>query len=247
VYIKEKQISDMKKICLIRQPAGLGDIFFLQKAAYLVAQAGYKILWPIKDQFSFLKNYIKVPHIEFIEESNEFSYKEIYQTERTIIDSEELLYLPFQYADMFYTGCFQKAKYAMIDSDYSDWYNYLLFIRNKEKEYELYYNILKLKDDIEYNFVNKNYGSFPNYVQKNEVVSKNNLPDIKMQDIEGYTIFDWLYVIENASNIYTVDTSLLYLIDNLELKARNGDIELWSRVNHYNNIDGLFKTKYKQN
>lgn len=235
------------KKCLIKQPAGIGDIFFLQKAAYFIQNAGYEIIWPIKDQFSFIKNYIQLPYIEFIEESNEFLHKDIYQSVYHILNTDDFLYIPFQYADLHYMGCTQRAKYKMIDVDYTDWNKYLNINRNQNKERTLYYDILKLNDSSDYNFINRNYGSFPNYVQKQEVKSNNTLIDIEMRDIEGYSIFDWLYVIENAKNIYTVDTSLLYLIDGLNLRADNGELQMWSRINNYTNITGLFKKNFKLN
>jgi len=35
------------KPCLIKQPAGIGDIFFCQKIARYMAYHGYQIIWPI--------------------------------------------------------------------------------------------------------------------------------------------------------------------------------------------------------
>ena len=60
----------MSKICLIRQPAGIGDIFFLQKIAKHYLSLGYEILWPVISQFSYIKNYIKVDGITFVDEND---------------------------------------------------------------------------------------------------------------------------------------------------------------------------------
>ena len=48
----------MSKICLVRQPAGIGDIFFTQKIAKHFIAQGYDVLWPVIEQFSFIKDYI---------------------------------------------------------------------------------------------------------------------------------------------------------------------------------------------
>ena len=37
------------KPCLIKQPAGIGDVFFCQKIARIMMQHGYKIIWPLRD------------------------------------------------------------------------------------------------------------------------------------------------------------------------------------------------------
>ena len=49
----------MSKICLIRQPAGIGDIFFTQKIAMDYISKGYTVIWPVIEQFEFIKDYIK--------------------------------------------------------------------------------------------------------------------------------------------------------------------------------------------
>ena len=42
---------------------------------------------------------------------------------------------------------------------------------------------------------------------------------VKLQIIEGYTLFDWCKVFENAIEIHTVHTGINYILDKLELKA----------------------------
>ena len=39
------------KVCLIRQPSGLGDIFFSQKIAQMWIDGGYKVVWPVEDHY----------------------------------------------------------------------------------------------------------------------------------------------------------------------------------------------------
>ena len=50
----------MKKICIINQPQGLGDILYLQKIGYHYQDQGYEIYWPICDFYSsYISDYIK--------------------------------------------------------------------------------------------------------------------------------------------------------------------------------------------
>jgi hypothetical protein len=54
----------MEKICLIYQPCGLGDIFFLQKICKLYIEKGYRIIYPVVYEYEWLNDYID--GIEFI-------------------------------------------------------------------------------------------------------------------------------------------------------------------------------------
>ena len=47
------------KPCLIKQPAGIGDIFFCQKIARYMMYHGYDVIWPVLPSISWIKDYIK--------------------------------------------------------------------------------------------------------------------------------------------------------------------------------------------
>ena len=49
----------MSKICLIRQPNGLGDIIFLQKLNKAYLDKGYIVIHPVHPTYNYLKDYIK--------------------------------------------------------------------------------------------------------------------------------------------------------------------------------------------
>ena len=65
------------KSCLIKQPAGLGDVFFLQKLAYTYREKGYKIIWPVRDDIFWVSEYI--PDVEWYKMSDDFPGKEWFQ------------------------------------------------------------------------------------------------------------------------------------------------------------------------
>jgi len=46
------------KICLINQPAGIGDIFFLQYVARKYLSMGYKVIWPLQERLLWIKDHI---------------------------------------------------------------------------------------------------------------------------------------------------------------------------------------------
>ena len=64
------------KPCLIKQPAGIGDVFFCQKIARVMMQNGYQIIWPLRPDIYWIKDYIK--DIDFPTTDDEFIGKEIY-------------------------------------------------------------------------------------------------------------------------------------------------------------------------
>ena len=37
----------MSKICLVKQPAGLGDILFCKKLVKPFIEKGYEVIWPV--------------------------------------------------------------------------------------------------------------------------------------------------------------------------------------------------------
>lgn len=83
----------------------------------------------------------------------------------------------------------------------------------------MYYNVLGLKDDSEYVFFNK-YANTKNikYGGLNDLSF--DLPTIELEIKEGFTLFDWCKVFENATEIHTVHTSINYVIDKLDIKAK---------------------------
>jgi hypothetical protein len=236
----------MEKICVIKQPAGLGDIFSLQKVCRYYTSAGYDVIYPVLPQLLYIKDYIQYEGLNFISTEDDFHLKQLYLTNHNIpVEIDGTHYLPFEHASQNVSGCVIRAKYKLIGLDWEDWSDYFYFERNYKKENELYYDVLKLNDTSEYNFVNNIFGTRPGSFIKREVRSFNNLPDIIVDYIKDFTIFDWCKVIENANNIYTVDTSFLFIMEKINLKAKN--LQMWSRGNTYESIDGLFKLKWNYN
>ena len=82
---------------------------------------------------------------------------------------------------------------------------------------------------------------------KKDIPIESKLRIVEVEMMEGYSMFDWSKVIENASEIYCVDTSLFYLIDMLELKATK--LEAYSKFEpaNYMHIAGLFKAAWNYN
>lgn len=204
------------KTCLIKQPAGIGDVFYLQKFAKIIQSAGYEIIWPLQEEILWIRDYIK--DINFVSIDSRFLGKDLFNSGQFSLEGEGFLYLSpdgFQLPGRR----IMESKYLLIGHDDSDWYEYFNFSRNIEKEEELYYNVLGLKDDSEYVFFNK-YANTKNIRYDGLDDLTFNLPTIELEIKEGFTLFDWCKVFENATEIHTVHTSLNYVIDKLDIKSK---------------------------
>lgn len=210
------------KTCLIRQPAGIGDILVCKKIGHIYKSLGYDIIWPIQRAIVEVLPYITTD-FNYICEDEFFPFFEIYHRPRnnqSPIRSEELLYLPIQYATDYCNDLILRSKFVLAGIESSDWSHYLTFNRNQKKEDELYYNILGLKDKEEYVLLNLNYGTQPGSVEKS-IPLKTNKKIIKTSFIPGITIFDWCKVIESASELHMIDTCFTVIIEKLNLQANN--------------------------
>jgi hypothetical protein len=210
------------KTIFFNQSAGIGDIFFLIKASTIICNLGYNIVWPLKKEIFYIKDYlITHKNLTFIKEGDNFNF------------SGDYIIIDFQNADKIFDGSLLIAKYKLLknyglDIDYKDWNKYLILKRNIEKENDLFYNVLNLKDGEEYAVYNRHYGT-PPYVNKKNNMKTSMLKKVEINIKDNFTVFDWLKVIENASEIHIVDSSLTYLIENLTLKAKDDKLHLYSR------------------
>jgi hypothetical protein len=222
----------MIKTATIHQNAGLGDIFFCQKIAETFIYNGYEVYWPVKSTIDWVGDYlVNTSKIHYINENN---FTPLNNTYNIVLDG----------AQNITKDLIMPSKYQILDIDWSDWVDYFNFKRNTDKENKLYYDILNLKTNEEYTFINKYYATPPNH-QIYNIKENPNEKIINLEMIEGFTIFDWCKVIENASKISIIDTSLNYIIEKLNLKTT--DLTCYCRWGEktYNEINILFKKPWK--
>ena len=213
------------KVCLICQHAGIGDVFFLQYVARKYMAMGYHVIWPLKNEILWIKDYI--PDIEFCSIDDEFTGKQYYGQDMVIL-SPQFIYLGLMNTHFWGnnygvkeedTCMVMHSKYLMMDFDWNKWAEGFKFNRNIDKENDLYYNTLGLTDASEYIFVNR-YANTENRRNNSLVMPEFDFPVIDLQILKGFSLFDWCKVIENAKEIHTVHTSMPYLIDKLNIKTK---------------------------
>jgi hypothetical protein len=226
------------KICLIKQPAGIGDIFFCQKIAKAMIIQGYQIVWPLRPDIVWIRDYIKDIYFPSVDDS--FPGKDIFDNAAGYIIEENGAFIGTATADITHNdGKIMSSKYSMIGLDYDDWRDYFKFDRNLDKENELYYNVLGLTDNTEFVLINNLYNTD---IKNSNLFSKNNfdLPVVELKILDGFTLFDWCKIIEKAKKIYTINTSINYIIEVLNTSYDEYVIYAHDEKNK-TEIDYLFK------
>ena len=230
------------KPCIIKQPAGVGDVFFLQKIAHMYRHSGHEIIWPLRDNIFWISEYIsditwyKLSEWMVDSRSKIFNYA-------GFVDNEEFVYIDCSTADRTFNTDptrIMSAKFGLVGFDHKDWGNYIKFNRKKDKEDELYYDVLGLKDDSEYSYVNdivhtdiRKTGRLSNIEYEYPVVDN--------RIVEGFTLFDWSKVLINAKEIHTIPTAVCFIVDVIDTKAKvfyypNDERQYKDVIDIFNNV-----------
>ena len=231
----------MKKL-LIKQPAGLGDICFLQKLATQEQKKhGYEVWWPVAPVYSHLSQYIT--NFNYPSTDDDFPFKEAYSQcpLNSQTETEDFKIICTDGAEG--SNGLMKAKYELADYSWQNWQEFFSFKRNKNKENTLYYDVLNLKDDDQYIFVNNFVGTAPDNITIVDLTPSNPAHEVIYSEMfMDFSLFDWCKVVEGAAEIYIEGSALTYLCEKLDLSATK--LHLFSRNHHA--IDGLFKMPWEK-
>lgn len=194
----------MSRICYINQPRGLGDILICEPIAKFYKTMGYDITYWVTDEYLWIKDYIK--YVNFI------STNDNYCSEREVIHTYEIVYLPLYFKQMSNQEEWNRTgwlydKYRVAKLDPMLWKTFS-FERNIEKENTLY-NELELEGK-DYILVNGNSSSGGRTLNV-----ESDLHKVDMVFLNGYTMLDWCKVIENSKEFHTVITSAVFPAINL--------------------------------
>lgn len=204
----------MKTISII-QPRGLGDIFFTQKIAKKLIEHNFKVNW-FTDTYFWLKDYIKVKDLNFYNDNIGSDYK--LQLNNSIEENHPYDIMTSKYSMIGKTLKFLPESLHKIN--FNNWVEYFTFERNVEKEKKLFHEVLGLNENSSYILYNSKFGisQINHSVEKyaNGIQTKK----IDLMILNDFTLLDWCKVIENAEEIHTVDTSIIYLVEKLSLKAK---------------------------
>lgn len=189
---------------IINQPFGVGDILFLSPLITNL-DAEY-IVWPIVDHYYWVKDYITIPNVQFVK-----------QSEFNINNYQGYNEVPFQHAHYMIPeakDCME-AKYMLLEANPEMWRT-LNFTRNKIKEEQLK-QYLNITPGDKFIFVNNNFAG-PEYNYKIDIKLQTNLKVVYQEYIDGFSLLDWCGILEQAEEIHTVSTAVFFVIESLKLE-----------------------------
>lgn len=204
------------KICVIEQFFGIGDIIFSVQLAREFIKQGYKVLWPVNPEMVEGCNRA-YPDILFMDIT--YCNVNMKNKQDVKLGSTRLIPIRWTYETMKvpFKDC-MRSKYDFYGLDWTTWRNGM-WERDEEKEDELF-SALGLKEGEPYTLVNRQFrtgGTGRAYIPTAGKV-------VEMQILPEFSIFDWAKVIENATEIHTVSTSIIYLMEMLNLKSKKNHI-----------------------
>ena len=230
----------MKDVVVI-QPKNLGDIIFVMVIAQKYANEGHKVYYPVRSAIlkfpSIQKNF---PEIIFMRERQFPNYDKIHKA--NILEDDKYIYLPFIYNYLnkkMYDH--MKYKYLLLNFPLDLWRS-VKITRDLNSENKLI-NLLGIVPSEKFNLINKNYSRS----KRSQIIitPDNNYRNIFLEKIEGFNLFDWIGVIEIATSIHTVHTSLHYILE--VLPNITNDLHIYPRKEvgqKHSLYDFLFKKEY---
>lgn len=218
----------------------LGDCIWAQTLIRKLS-GGKPIIWGVEKQFveGLMKAY---PDIFWIDvallnpDYQKFKLDAIIGNTRIIPIGHSNTILKVPYKDVM------KAKYDMYSLDWRTWRE-TMYQRDMDKELKLF-SELGLTDGEPYNLINNKFRSDESGVV--DIKLNNDFKNVFLKNIPNYSLFDWSYVIENATTIHTVGTSINYIIELLDIKSEY--VTIYKRIPdeyNYENYDYILeKHKY---
>jgi glycosyltransferase involved in cell wall biosynthesis len=193
---------------VVNQFLSLGDILFLIPMIRELILEGNQVLWPIDERYLPIRKHF--PDIPFVPKAD---YNLPYEA-RGRVTTEHGELLPYRFASelqgLTLRDC-MRAKYSLYHHDYRIWRK-LYWKRDYENEVRLI-TLLNLPE--KFNLINQYYGHLGELTVQVNV--QNDMPQVHMSNIPGYTLIDWLGVVERASEIHMANSSLNYLIELMDI------------------------------
>lgn len=126
----------------------------------------------------------------------------------------------------------EKSFYDQVGMNYLERFSGFFIERDYKREQELEKS-LDLPD--KFAFVNKNTS-----MQQGQIKIKTELPIVELKPLTN-SIFDWMTVIEKASEIHTVDSSIMHLIRQMRLNCKKFFYDIRKLV-HTLSLDNSWET-----
>jgi hypothetical protein len=226
-----------KKI-LIDQPGFIGDIIFVMAIAQKYANEGNVVDFPVFSEHMKEPSIQKYfPEINFIS-MDDFPEYNKYCGGINGVEDDKYITLPLRASATRRPSQHMKEKYELLGLDFNSWRN-IQIKRDYNAEKKLM-ELLGIESGMEYNLINEFHMY---YFEKISIPVNVNEKNINMSKIDGFTLFDWIGVMENAKSIHTVGTSLIFLMD--AINSIPNDMHFYPRNDKpYSTYDYLLRKKY---
>jgi len=222
------------KTIIINQFRGLGDVLFLIPMVRHLMENGNRVIFPT--YFTDLQKHF--PDVLFVEKTLlniDYNCREFRETNGALV-------LPIRFADSIMGLSYRNhmgSKYRIMDLPVNMWRT-LTWERDKKAERRLFHKVLELRENSDYALVQEVFTTEEN--RRTTINPPTMLPQVKLEPTKGFTLLDWGMVIENATEIYAVSTSSLYLFEIMELKAK--ELHLYTRTgveDHFDYVNYLLQ------
>jgi hypothetical protein len=226
---------------ILNQPFGVGDFLFCLSIANDFIDDGYKVIWPVESCYAPLSKHF--PGITMLDKALlniDYERKDEYELNGVRV-------IPLRFSDSLckvpYTQCMQ-SKYLFFNEDWHTWKDKVIIKRSVWNEKKLYSEVLGLHPDEKYNLISQTFGLRASHGVTINV--DNGLRNVYMSVIDGFTLIDWLTVMENATTIHAVASSNIYLFELFDMKAEKIDLYIRRPIerNHDNYSYILEKRNY---
>ncbi len=215
----------------------LGDVIFSMELIKRIVDFSKPVIWGIENHFveGLQRAY---PEIQWVDMDlinlghRKHLFDEVLGTTR-IVPIEHSKYLSqreYRYV--------MRSKYDIYGLNWEDWRK-SKFVRTPEREQELF-KVLGIAQGERYNLINMSFRS--DFSGQVDVKVHNDYKNVNLSLLEGFSLFDWCGVIENAQEIHTVGTSINFIIEQLSLK--NDTVYVYMRrpdETHYNNYNYILQ------
>lgn len=235
---------------VILQPFGIGDQIFTITICNLLIADGYHVIYPTQPHFveGLQRAY---PQIEWVN-CNEFKADYNCKVDKEI---NGIRHIPLRWSDGWngtpYRDCMAN-KYKMYDLDWQSWRDGAMW-QMDSKEDRLLEMFGGVDEVNKYVLKNMTFGSEMKQhvpIRLEDEFSCENPNGKHVINMDGfgklgYSLFDWAKVLENVGEIHTVSTSIIYILEMLDLKAK--EVHLYNRPiagQGFDNIDYIL-TKHK--
>lgn len=215
----------MKKTCLIHQQQGIGDLIFIQKIVKHYADAEFNVICPILIQHRVIQDHLATDQAHYPLISEQSTLLESFDFARDhirLVSECETRFEDSQFSKPLETDDFvflalgpaykrlpadglMLSKYRLAGLDYLGWQDTVAVKRNYAAEGKLW-DHLGIQRGRKYTLINE-------FSSNGRIEIKVPGDAIYMRKIEGYSLFDWISVIERCSRLITVDTALVWLAE----------------------------------